>query len=276
MSTIITTEFRVHNARNFVDLYNSSPSIANRLYVAIGRGIANPWIDDALPPAPVDMPDEITNFWLYMNGAQKVATTEIALAVPRIDWTAGIEYDLFDPTSVTAYADSFYVVNSEFRVYQVASKTGAGIITVTEPLGTNGGAPINTGDGYTWQYLYDISLSDSLNLVNSDWIVVNWGDNESIEQAAVGDVNAYLTLGAKYVLVKAKLLDTGLPTGIEYRQVGIVSNPLLNDGVTLATATIVSKADLTIESGQTVHIENRTPITRNPGQSEDIKLVVQF
>lgn len=276
MAAIITTEFRIHNAKNFVDLYNSNPSIANRLYVAIGRGVANPWVDDTLPPAPVDKPEEITDFWTYMNGAQKVATTEIAMAVPRIDWAAGIEYDLFDATSVTAYADSFYIVNSEFRVYKVASKTGAGITTVTEPLGTNSGAPINTGDGYTWQYLYDISLSDSLNLVNSDWIPVNWGDNQSAEQVLDGDVNAYLTLGARYVLVKAKLLDTGLPTGIEYRQVGIVSNPLLNDGVTPATATIVTKSDLTVESGQTVHIENRTPVTRNPGQSEDIKLVIQF
>lgn len=276
MSTIVTTEFRVHNAKNFVDLYNSTPSIANRLYVAIGRGSANPWPDDSLPPAPVDKPDEITDFWTYMNGAQKVATTEIALAVPRINWAAGVEYDLFDPTSVTAYSDSFYIVNSEFRVYTIATKAGGAPTTVTEPLGTNGGTPINTGDGYTWQYLYNISLSDVQELVNDDWIPVNWGDNESVEQAADGDVYAYLTLGAKYVLVKTKLEDTGLPTGIEYRQIAIISNPLEDDGSTLATATIVAKADLTVESGETVHIENRTPVTRNPGQSEDVKLVITF
>jgi len=275
MATKITTPFNILNAYSFLDNFNSTPSFENYLYVAIGRETI--WPDDNLPPSPTNAPDQRTDMWDDMIGVQKVAATDLALMIPRIDWQSGTEYDVFDPSSTTAFDDNFYVVNSEYRVYKVLTKTpDPGAVTVTEPLGHNNGNPINTGDGYTWQFLYDIGLADIQNLVNSGWVPVNVLDNVSSEQTLYGDLLAYKTLGAKYLLVRAKLEDTGLPTTVTYRQIALVVNPYESGGVTAATASIYLKAALELYSGDMIHLENRKPITRNIGQSETVQLIVEF
>jgi len=287
LPSILKHPIGVNNAMNWVDRFNggNSPNDGH-LYVGIGR--ESSWTVDTNPPTPADTVNAMEDFWDNMIGAQKVNLSDIVLAVPRRDWTAGTEYFEFDKNSSTAYDSKFYVVNSEKQVFKVHSKDSGNPTASNEPLFDSGVStdPIkNTGDGYEWEFLYDISTSNWANIVTDDWLVVNWDHNLSSDQQNYGDVDAAYTLGARYAIIRILLTDDKLPVNVEYRQIGLLVDPKENiSGEPIFTdpyglmSSYNSPAtdDFVNYSGNLVYLENRKPIRRDSGQSETIKLLLKF
>ena len=277
MPTVLKSDLEIINAKNFIADLDSNPSQDHRLYVGISRTTV--WVDENIPPVPKNNDDDETSFWSELIGLQLVDVTDIKFVVPRIDWSVGQEYYLFDSASETSYDQDFYVMNSQLEVYQCVGKTSGGITVSAEPTGHNNGANIVTGDGYTWKFLYKISLTDFTDMVTTSWITVDWDTSDTgSDQYFYGDVNAYKTLGSKYVMVRTNLVDSasgGLPDGVTYRQVGIVYDPLDDTTANLVSG-IALPAGLTSGSGTMLYLENKSPINRNPGQSELIKVVLEF
>jgi hypothetical protein len=61
-----------------------------------------------------------------------------------------------------------------------------------------------------------------------------------------------------------------------YKDFGTIANLTLDSVSTGQTATSVNNAEVDPRTGRMLYLENRVAVTRAPGQTEDIKLVVQF
>lgn len=268
MATVILQNQRTLYLESILETFlGASPK---SLYLGLGR-VAS-WPDDNSPPIPVNSVEERDDFFTDIIAAQVVPSSNIAIAVRRIDWTSGQEYDLFDDTSDASFTTNFYVKNSENRVYKVETKVPSST-AASEPLGTNSGSPIDTGDGYTWTYLYTIDVALET-LMTTNWMPVAYDSTVTAEQTADGDVNAHISLGANHFIVISEVSDPLISDSITYRQIALLSNITDNSDV-LITGSAVLAANIK-NSGYMLHLENRSPITRATGQTETFQTIFKI
>ena len=218
MPAIITDQYRILNAETFIDSFVGIGTTGNNNYYTflghpdptndsdfskqIGYGVTT-WRSDV--PDPVDSFKEENLYHDTMLFLKKITPNDVRRIVPRIDWETGTSYDMYrnnynkdNKTPITEetslYAGSYYVVNSEFKVYlcinngtdqdnQSGRKSEYEpnfIDTIPQPAGD---------DGYLWKYLFTISPSDIVKFVTPTYIPlpVKWGDTstEDIKNAAV-------------------------------------------------------------------------------------------
>jgi len=275
MAAILSYSNKLAQAKAFIDNHKST----NVLYYGIGHSV--PWTNETNPPAPVASIFEEKTVFGDLLGAHLVNTKDIVPVVPRKDWTINTEYFLKDDTIANTHSIDFYILTSNNEVYLCNSKTSAGTLSTVEPTGTGVGGIVDTGDGYTWKFLYDINAYDAANLMNTTWMPVNYSDHISTLQTSSGDTNAIRTLDANAVLVYTKIGDLDLPSGITYRQVSIIENPLEANSNPATAPNYSQPADPTnpdwlTDSGSILYIDNRPPITRNIGQNEEFFTVLEF
>ena len=156
-----------------------------------------------------------------------------------------------------------------------------------EPTGVTGdptlqnAADISTDDSYSWRFLYKLELNDIINSTTNDWMPVIYGDAVLVgsDQSNFGDSDAIFTAKCHHGLIHVRLeTSDGFPDNDDFRQIGLLRNPLLVDGVTKALSAVYpdASAAMTEGTGQLIYLENRRAITRAPDQIEDLKLVVEF
>jgi len=276
MATLIKHSTHVENALGFANTYGLAAQATERLYLS--TGLAAGWGDPANPDPLVDTIDEETNFWTNAIGLKLIDSTNTIPVVPRINWTSGDTYVILDTSSTTAYNSSFYVMNTEYRVYE-CTVAGGGTST-TEPLlsGEDVNGLVVAADGYTWQYLYELPQVVIDTLLNDTWMPVNYSDHIDAGDTKRDDLAVY-TLGAKYILIFVTLDDTEPDlgaSGTAYSQTAIISNPLDNGGVNKLSATTAPLSGVTANSGNMLHIENKFAVTRAANQTEVIQTILQF
>ena len=159
MASILKRTQRVTSAKAFHTQID-----AGKVYVGLGRTAS--WADDNVPPLPIDTLDSDEDFWTNLIGVAKVDLTDTTMCIPRVDWTSGFTYQLFDTASETAYEESYYAMNQFGYVYECTGVGGGSVSS--EPTGT--GPVIDTGDGYQWTYLYQLTVNDITDIVTNDWI----------------------------------------------------------------------------------------------------------
>tara|TARA_B100001175_G_scaffold63574_2_gene51726 strand:+ start:5773 stop:7308 length:1536 start_codon:yes stop_codon:yes gene_type:complete len=197
MPAVITDQIRVLNATNFVSGINTS---TNSYYVFIGlpnaTAVASDWNTNT--PAPIDNFDEHDSIYDTLISAKKITSTDVLRVIKKITWSTGTIYEMYrqdysinklsPQTSATAlYNTNFYVMNSDFRVYEciyngaAPSNSGAGVISLEEPTHTDL-QPRLESDGYIWKYLYTIKPSDIIKFDSADYIPVpaDWGSNTDV------------------------------------------------------------------------------------------------
>ena len=124
---IVTDQIRILNAKNFVNEVRSS---GNSYYSFVG--LPNPtnyqsnW--DIDPPSPKDNFDEENNYWDTMIALKKINSSDVRRVVSRRLWSSGTTYDMYRHDysrtntakisgSTSLYSASYYVLNSDYRVY---------------------------------------------------------------------------------------------------------------------------------------------------------------
>src|SRR5210317_1513865 len=198
MPAIITNKFRIHNAEKFLTAVTGS---TNTFYLGIGRPQSYTTStrpdtrtenegSDTTPLTPVDSVQE--EFYAYddLIAAKKVGvstTTDISYVIPRRNWTSGTVYDYYrhdyvnriTGTTTTQTADSgastlwdstFYVLNSENRVYKCLDNAG-GVASTFEPTGDSNNI-ITTGDDYKWKFMYELTAAQQVNFLSTDFMAV--------------------------------------------------------------------------------------------------------
>jgi hypothetical protein len=204
MAAIVTDQFRILNATNFID---SVSDTNNSYYVfvglsnptAVGFGRTADWNTNV--PNPIDSFDNINHVYDNMMYGKKVTSSNVRRLIRRVDWNRGTRYEIYrhdysisNPSPVTQssrlYDANYYVMNSDFRVYICIDNGSSGINTVgnasqDEPTFTDlePSKPGESGDGYLWKYLFTVSPSDIIKFDSTEYIAVpnNW-DNSTDSQ----------------------------------------------------------------------------------------------
>ena len=219
MSAIVTDQFRILNANNFVE---SVENTNNSYYVFVG--LANPTGAGSLvgygrsanwnsnTPSPIDSFTYRSHSSDTMMFGKKVSSANIRRIIRRVDWVSGNRYEIYrddysaqNQSPLTAanrlYDANYYVLNSDFKVYICIDNGSTG----TNPLGNvSQDEPTftdlepskagNSGDGYVWKYLFTVSPSDIIKFDSTEFITVpnNWSTSTDSQIRAVrenGDSN---------------------------------------------------------------------------------------
>ena len=250
MSAIITDQFRILNAENFVA---SVANTANSYYAFMslsnptgsGYGRTSTWNDIGGPPFPTDNINYSNHVYDTMLFGKRVTSSNTRRLVRKVNWIQGSTYDYYrhdysatNQAQVTnssrLYDSNYYVVNSEFRVYICLDNgTAAGISTspsasLHEPTFTDvePSRAGTSGDGYLWKYLYTISPSDIVKFDSTEYITVpnDWLTTTSTGIQAVRD-NADSEVNNNQIKIVA--IDE---PGLGYPQFTAKEFPILGDG----------------------------------------------
>lgn len=162
------------------------------------------------------------------------------------------------------------------------------------PIGT--GDAIDMDDGYLWEYLYTIPADVSINRVSNEYIVVPFPDDikEDPERWGMSNVlqsdyeNHDLiyrvrcsTLRFKAYLDSIYFPENSLPGNSGFRQMSVIMNPIEKKPLPSSLDVPCTKdhyklAEMEIQTGEMIYIENRQPIIRALDQVEEVSLMFEF
>jgi hypothetical protein len=217
MSAVVTDQFRILNASNFVD---SVISGNNSYYVFLGLdnpttvGFARTSDWDSNIPSPTDNLQYTTHYRDTSLFGKKITSSNIRKLIRRVTWTSNTSYEMYrddysisNPTpnsnSSRLYDSNYYVINSDYRVYICIDNGSSGESlkgnkSQDEPTFTDlePSAAGVSGDGYVWKYLFSVSPSDIIKFDSTEYVVVpnDWATSTdaqivSVREAANSDVN---------------------------------------------------------------------------------------
>ena len=210
MAAIVTDQFRILNASNFVDNVTDSN---NSYYVFVG--LSNPTTSgfgrktdfNTDTPSPTDNINYMNFVGDNMSFGKKVTSDNVRRLVRKISWSRGTKYEMYrhdynlnntSPITGSArlYDSNYYVMNSDFKVYICIDNGSSGINTtgnasLDEPTFTDlePSKAGTSGDGYQWKYLFTVSPSDIIKFDSTDFISVsnNWSTSTDSQIVAVRD-----------------------------------------------------------------------------------------
>ena len=133
MAAIVTDQFRILNASNFID---SVISGNNSYYVFLG--LDNPTLNgyfggrntnwDSDIPVPTDNLEYLSHYRDTSLFGKRITSSNIRRLIRKVNWTPNTSYEMYrhdysiqNPTpnsnSSRLYDSNYYVINSDFRVY---------------------------------------------------------------------------------------------------------------------------------------------------------------
>ncbi|AHY25139.1 baseplate wedge subunit [Pectobacterium bacteriophage PM2] len=328
--SIITSKFRTEKMYNFYQSIGDTED-KNTLYVTFGR--AQPWAQNEndpgfAPPYPVDDSKGIEDMWTNMMGSVKVMKSMLDSVIPRKDWgdvrypnprnfqvgeivvTNSAPYNRTDAGSgwmVYRCVDipeegtcSIYELTNKLECSKLGGKWTSSVDSMIPPSGTrdteSDSGFIDTGDGYLWEYLYEIPPDVSINRCTNEYIVVPWPEEVKEDPIRWGyennlswqedDYGVIYRVKANTVRFKA-FLDSiyfpefSLPGNKGFRQISIISNPLEKKNIpsdpnVKAEKTYYDAVDLSRHSGEMIYMENRPPVIRSMDQTEELNILFEF
>ena len=219
MAAVVTDQFRIVNASNFVD---SVVSDNNSYYVflglvnpapgTVGFGRTTNW--DSNTPSPTDNLQYSGNYRDTALFGKKITSSNIRRLIRKVTWTSNTSYDMYrhdysisnpSPNSNLSrlYDSNYYVINSDYRVYICIDNGSSGQIpkgnkSQDEPTFTDlePSAAGVSGDGYIWKYLFSVSPSDVIKFDSTEYVVVpnDWATSQdsqivSVREAGDSDIN---------------------------------------------------------------------------------------
>ncbi len=215
MAAIVTDQFRINNASNFLGDVNDT---SNSYYVFVG--LSNPGISNAFGRAADDAawntsPPNPTDDFNYLNHSKdtmvfgkKISSDNIRRVIRKVTWTSGTRYEIYrqdySATNQSPVTDSsrlydanYYVINKDFNVYICIQNGSSGINTEgnrsqNEPTFTGlepSRASGDTDDGYIWKYLFTVAPSDIIKFDATEFVPLpnDWSSSTNAQIAAVRD-----------------------------------------------------------------------------------------
>jgi len=229
-----TKDLSINNAKAFVSAMNASDGRNTKnsviLYAVIGNNYEYP--NEPTPTVPEDN-EQYLQYEAHREfiGAKRITTGDISHVVPRYDWTSGTVYSMYRDTDEDMYDRRYYVLTNEYNVYKCLYNNKGGQSTV-KPTGFSTDS-FTTSDGYTWKYMYTISLGDANKFLTTlhmpvKTISASDGSTESDRQLAVQNaaVNGAIEIietvnvGAGYHTVANGVVESGGRTTLRLSAAG--------------------------------------------------------
>lgn len=328
--SIVTSKFRTEKMLNFYQSLGTGED-KNTMYVTFGR--AEPWADNEndpgfAPPYPVDDVQGIEDMWSHMMGSVKVYKSMLDSIVPRKDWgdvrypnprnfqigeivvannapynrtDAGAGWMVYRCVDIPDTGTcSIYDILNKTECLKLGGKWTSSVESMRPPAGTRDTEEskdlINMGDGYLWEYLYEIPPDVSINRCTNEYIVVPWPDEVEADPTRWGyhnnltwqqnDFGIIYRVKANTIRFKA-FLDSvyfpefSLPGNKGFRQLSIISNPLEakakpNDPNVKCEKEYYEVIDMDRHSGEMIYMENRPPVIRAMDQTEELNIIFEF
>ena len=224
MPAVVTDQFRITNAGNFVDsVLDSNNSyyiflgLPNPLGIedTIGFGRSSNW--NTSTPNPVDNLEYLTHYRDTSLFGKKINSSNIRRVVKKHSWIANERYDMYrhdystsnlspNSKSGSLYRSNFYVITSEFKVYICIDNGGSGAPDSTDAKGKQTQieptftdlqpASPGVGDPYTWKYLFTVSPSDVIKfdsteyiVLPNDWLTTTDAQIQAVREAGDSNIN---------------------------------------------------------------------------------------
>lgn len=157
-----TKDLSINNAQAFVDALNASDGSSTKnsviLYAVMGN--TTDWTNE---PNPNFVEDTEQNLQYEQHrkfiGAKKIDVGSVSHVVPRYDWASGTVYSMYRDTDKSMFERQYYALTDQYNVYKCLYNNKGSASTV-KPTGFST-LPFTTSDGYTWKYLYTISLGEA-------------------------------------------------------------------------------------------------------------------
>ena len=215
MPAIVTDQFRILNANNFVE---SVDNTSNSYYIFlgltnpagtpggfVGYGRTSDWDTSSKTPSPIDSFTYRSHAGDTMMFGKKVSSANIRRIIRRVDWVSGNRYEIYRDDYSAAnqspntkanrlYDANYYVLNADFKVYVCIDNGSSGSnilgnISQDEPTFTDlePSKAGNSGDGYVWKYLFTVSPSDIIKFDSTEYITVpnDWATSTDTQIRAV-------------------------------------------------------------------------------------------
>jgi len=196
MAAIITDQFRIINANNFMDdvtagtnSYYAFLGLANPTVSGYGR--TDTWNSTTIqPPSPIDSIDYNNHIYDTMLFGRKIFPGDVRRLVRKVTWTKGTSYDMYRhdydvnnrslvSNSSRLYSSNYYIMNKDYRVYVCINNGAAGISTIAsasldEPTFTDlePSAAGVSGDSYLWKYMFTVPPADIVKFDSTEYIAV--------------------------------------------------------------------------------------------------------
>lgn len=230
-----------NNASQFAEGFSEPQATIG--YVTLGKTTL--WNGTDTPETPQDQ--EFTSFDVYqsMIGGKKIVGNDVALVIPRINWTANTVYTAYDDRVSQLFdsANGDYVYTSTGAVYRCIDNAN-NTPSVIEPVGdytVDNGFIDSPTDGYVWKYMYAIPQTSKF--ITSKWIPVP--SNQTL--AYYGSANNVVRGSLSRVIMESGGVDYDANTIARVIGNGVGANvvPVIVDGA--VTECVVN----TIGSGYT-------------------------
>lgn len=199
MAAIVTDQFRILNASNFIDSVENpsnsyyiflglpNPSTKPESASIVGFGRTTDW--NQSPPNPVDNTQYRSHYIDTSLFGKKVTSSNVRRVIRKISWQKGYRYEMYrhdyslespspNTNSSRLYDTNYYVVNSDYKVYICIDNGSSGDnvlgnLSQHEPSFTDL-EPSKAGDtdGYIWKYLFTVSPSDIIKFDSTEYISV--------------------------------------------------------------------------------------------------------
>ena len=292
MSAVVTDQFRISNAGNFVD---SVLNTDNSYYVFLG--LSNPTLSPGFgrsstwnSTSPLNPVDNFQYEWQDGSTSQfgkKINSQNIRRVIRKVDWVVNLPYDMYRqdysssfnaPVSQTSrlYDANYYVVTSDYNVYICIENGSTGAPGTTDAKGkTSKFEPSSTelepfsagNDDYIWKYLYTISPSDIVKFDSTEYIVVP-NDWETSTNSQIQNVREAGDSTINSNQIKTVYLEAA---GLGYKNSTTQTCDILGDGsggkvsiTTNADGAITSATVTAGGSGYTYGIVDLGTLHKNP------------
>jgi hypothetical protein len=251
-----TKDLSINNAQAFISALTAQDSSTTKksvvLYAVIGK--STPWTNEPIPIVPPDN-EQYLHYGAFRDaiGAKKIPAENVSHVAPRYNWTSNTAYSMYRDTDIDMYDRPFYVITDEYNVYKCLYNNKGAPSTI-KPTGYST-TRFTTSDGYTWKYMYTVSLGEADKFMTPSFIPVKTikvgnGSQESDRQLAVQNaaVNGAI-----------EIIET-VATGAGYDQLTnclIEQGGKINNRLSLSGGDIPSSVD-NYYNGYSVYIKSGT------------------
>lgn len=203
-------------------LYNEIQTRTARYYYFVGKTIE--WTDDTTPPYPIDSFDYELQTRNEIITMKEIKSTDVAFVVPRVDWTSGTIYDMYDDQ----YSDEVQGINLIAGGFgysdppTVTISGGGGTGAVASPILLDGVVTgiemVSRGTGYTSVPTVTITGGGGEGALAEAVVTIGYSGAQRVE-----DINAYVLTDEYHVY---KCLDNYNNSISTSKPIGTVVDPV--------------------------------------------------
>lgn len=218
MTSLLTINHHVDEANAFISSVKDTESA---YYVFTAR--PQPWAnsgggaDDTLVQAVNNSVSQVElEVYRDLLYGKLISNTDVIHVVPRYNWVANTVYANYDHEDANLYSKNFYVVTTDaldqFNVFKCIDNAKGSNSSVKPSLQATKGS-FETGDGYTWKYMYTIDVTANTKFTSTNFIPVT-PNNQVVGNSVPGtiDIIRIVNGGVGYSVVESGIIQSILDT----------------------------------------------------------------